>query len=502
MPAREDVNIKVSANVAEAIRMWQEMQRGPEAMAGELDKLGRTGKRAAKGMAAEFESLVGRWASVRAGVEAVRQAIEFAIAAQKEFLELQGGATAPVDTALRRFLVQTDAPLSAGEGIRQRVLDTARQRRVQPTTAFESATQLASSGFDRQEVVEGGALDEFLKLLNATNATGENVDSTQLTKAMVQFLTATKQGLTSDAIRDNAVTIQGLFRGTNLQTGNLARFAPEAAKIRDVTGLGREQLPLFSQFLDVTDEATGATVFRSAAVSLATAGATPKKAAGLKLLGLTPEDVDFQGESFFDVQERLAQGFASVEQRIANIAAKQIFGQDALLARSVLFSEEGIRTTQERLAIGGDVAGFEKAVGITEGGLEAKRRGSESQKSGAFFDAGFVDPETARNVLLSKLKEEGAGPLEIGIKAKLFDLALSTGADAAGGVTAATTAFSGLGLQPSSFDEGNRAFVGEVVNEARATPLQVKVELTDQDGVAVPHKSEVNELSNSLLIGD
>ena len=37
--AREDVNIKVSANVAEAIRLWKAMQEGPQQMARELDGL-------------------------------------------------------------------------------------------------------------------------------------------------------------------------------------------------------------------------------------------------------------------------------------------------------------------------------------------------------------------------------------------------------------------------------------------------------------------------------
>jgi uncharacterized protein YqeY len=30
--AREDVNIRVSSNVAEAIRLWQAMEAGPQAM--------------------------------------------------------------------------------------------------------------------------------------------------------------------------------------------------------------------------------------------------------------------------------------------------------------------------------------------------------------------------------------------------------------------------------------------------------------------------------------
>ena len=46
--AREDVNIKVSANVAEAIQMWKAMEAGPDGMAKALSAMGDKGAKAAK----------------------------------------------------------------------------------------------------------------------------------------------------------------------------------------------------------------------------------------------------------------------------------------------------------------------------------------------------------------------------------------------------------------------------------------------------------------------
>jgi hypothetical protein len=73
--AKEDVNIKVSANVAEAIQLWKAMEKGPEGMANALSDMGQKGKKAGKDIGDSAFDLVGKWTSVAAAVGLVTKAL-------------------------------------------------------------------------------------------------------------------------------------------------------------------------------------------------------------------------------------------------------------------------------------------------------------------------------------------------------------------------------------------------------------------------------------------
>lgn len=490
--AREDVNFRVSANVAEAIRMWQAMEEGPKGMADELEKLGQKGKQASSGMAREFEKMVGFWTSITGSILLAKKGLDAYMESQRAAQREIKDATTPVDALSRRFAIQGGLTNAQAAQARTDILSVAQQRGFTPQAAFPAATQLVSSGFSASEVQQGAA-NEFLKLLNATNATGANVDPVELAKSMTQFLVASKQDLTTENIRSNSLAIQGLFKGTNLQAGGLGLFASKAGKIAEATGLRQELLPLFSQFLDVTSEEVGGTAFQAASVSLATAGAEKQKVAALKMLGLTPEDVDFVGEDFFTVQKRLAQGFASVPQNQGQVAAKRLFGQEGLLAKSVLFSDQGVAETQRRLGMSSSVEAYNRDLGIAEGSLQARANAAESAAAKAFFDSQFADPVTVRSILMRRLKEQGASDFSRHVTGALYDLNQSMGSDAAGALRGA------LPAQPGAERRQTNRFIESVLNEARASmpsDLNIKIELQDQNANAIPHKSDANLLSD------
>lgn len=74
--AKEDVNIKVSANVAEAIQLWKAMEAGPDGMAKALTTMGDKGSKATKGMEAEFTAFIGKWGSAAAVIGGVTAALK------------------------------------------------------------------------------------------------------------------------------------------------------------------------------------------------------------------------------------------------------------------------------------------------------------------------------------------------------------------------------------------------------------------------------------------
>lgn len=493
--AREDVNIKVSADVAEAIRMWRAMQEGPKAMADELEATGRKGKRAQDSLSSSASKVVGHWLSIGAAIASAKKTLDFYMAAEKEALERTGASTRPVDSLFRSFTVQGGLTNKQAEVARKQILQTGLQRKATPQVAFSAAEQLVSSGFSADEVTSGGGLNEFLKLLSSTNASRPDVDARGLAKNTALFLESIGKEKTAGNLRDTSLQIQGLFKGTNIQTGDLGLFAKEAGKInQQFPELGGDQLALLSQFEGVADVATAGTALRKALVAIRTAKATPKKLRALESIGVDFSEVD--NESFAQVQNTLTKGFGGVDPVTANIAAKNLFGEEALLARSVLFSPEGQRLTRERRAIGGNSAAFERDVAISEGSLAAQSRAAETREALAFFDKGFIDPGTARRNLITELKSRGFSAAEQKQAGAFFDSRLegllSIGP---GGGTVEAAVNEGVGIAGGTSD-----IVQKVLQQSRSsTPsdLKVTVEITDQDAVAIPHKAAVSQLNTA-----
>lgn len=485
--AREDVNIKVSADVAEAIRMWRAMEQGPQGMANELDALGKKGKNAATGMEAEFGKLVGKWASIGGAIQGARMILDGMIKAQEQYNRMVKEASVPLDTLTRNFVNQAGYTNQQGAVAQRRILGIAEQRAVTPQTAFEAATQLASSGF-APDVASGEGLNELLKMANSINAAGGNVNVAEIGGAVVNFLQATRMPGTAESIAKVGPQVQGLFQQTDLKAEHLASFAPKAATIAQMTGLKQEQLPVLSQFLELTNIDQAGTAFKTAMVSLATAGADNTKTQALKNIGLKPEDVDFVGEDFFAVQSRMAKAFESASPDVANIAAKQILGQEGLLARAAIFTSDTTATTQQRLKMFASGEQYERAAAITEGGIEARGRAADSRNVAAFGDPNFLDFDTVRKDMMTAMQAGGSSRFSQAIAGGVFDMYSMLP-----GATADTALRAALG-------PANATAANQIIDQNRATmpgDIKVRVELTDQDGVAIPHKSDVDKLNRA-----
>jgi hypothetical protein len=411
--AREDVNIKVSANVAEAIQLWKAMEAGPEGMAKALDSMGQKGKQSTKGIGDELAGMVGKWTSVAGAIAIATEAIQQQREAVRQLRQERVETTNTIDEAWNRFQVQAGIPQGPqADRVRTQILSTAAQRKFAPVPALVAAEQLGSAGASVQDIL-GGGLDEFLQLLTASNAAGQQVDSGEMARAMVLFLEANKLRPDRAGMRPTSLAIQQLFGGTNLQLSNLARFAPEAGTIAKYSGLKpEEQLAIYSQFLGTMDEARGATSFRSGVVSLASAGGTMEKTAALKMLGLKPQDVDFQGEDFATVVQRLTKAFGAVPGEQRNIAAKKLFGQESLGFYNVMLQEGAIEESQRRTEMARSEAGARERLGIAESGRAAQAREAEALAANALYQQGVLDPEVIKKRLRALAAQEGLSEAE------------------------------------------------------------------------------------------
>lgn len=478
--AREDVNIRVSANVAEAVRLWKAMEEGPKGMAAELDALGAKGKKSVGGLNSEAEKLIGNWASIGAGIAAATKLLEAYLAAQREIKDLEADSVRTADKATRQLA--NLAPSEALSTIRNDTFGLAVRRKVQIGTATDAAASLLGAGYGYGDVMKpGGAADAALKTLAATNASGKNVDAKQMIDAMTGFMDATGQEKSGANLAAAGKAAQAMFASNKLEIADLQALAPKAKSIFSDTGLKNEQIAILSMFKDVTTADIGSTSFKTGISRLVGAGNVPARTRALKELGLNPADVDFQGESFTDVQQRMSAGFLRAGDQAPRLK-NQIFGDEGKLAADVLFTPAGVSLYQQRLAESRNSAGFNRAVSITEGGLEAQQNRSDSERVQAFFKNDYTDSAIARERLGTAIQNAGGGAGYRAIGMAAYDVAEGLGYDAD---TAARTGVRWVG--------GNQDMARGVVQGAKPEPVPVDVRVTivDQNQVSVPATSRV-----------
>lgn len=487
--AREDVNIKVSANVAEAIRLWKAMEAGPEGMARELGGLETKGKKAAQGLGAEFDKFIGKWTSIAAGIAIAKQAMDAFIASHKESMALERDSTLNADQMSRELfqLSPGNIPL---QQIRQDILSVAERRSASPERAKEAIAALLGADFSYDQTMKkGGGADAVLTTMAATNATGKNIDAKELVDAITGHLSATGQDKTSANLLNVGMAVQGLFAATKLEIEDLKSLAPRAKNISDATGLQNEQIAIMSQFKDVTTADVGATAFHSAISRLVQAPNNSRVRRGLSQIGLSPDDVRFDGTpgGFMAVQQRLANAFDSAP----NAAASKglIFGNEGMLAGNVLFSQAGVAQTRERMGMAADAASFDGSAEVMAGGFQGKQNAADAREMMANAKgAGYVDPVLARQEMLSTLKRDKMAGGDRVVAEKLFDLTNFLTGDAERAAAVALFPIYGA-------DHSEKA--SQIANNARAEAVKIKLELTDQNGVSIPHKSEVHKVGTN-----
>jgi hypothetical protein len=486
--AREDVNIKVSANVAEAIRLWKSMEEGPQGMANELDALGRKGKRSADDMSTAMDKLIGKWATLGAKIQGVKSLYNEWSAFNAGEQGKVDSASMMLDVASRRFQVQAGVSDSQMSSMRSQILGIAKARGVGIEAAFGVGQQLLSSGFKTSDVLGGGALDAALQAANALNATGKNFNPTEFAASLGNYLEGTGQKQNAGNLRALSQQLYGLYLGTDVQPQDLAQLASKASAIQSMTGMSQgDILGVYSQFRGTLDAATAATAMRSGYVAQATIGADKGKTAALATMGLKPGDVDYVNESHLQVQERMIRGFASLSDDMRNRVAKTLYGQEGLPFYTTLMSDAGMRQTRERLGMSSDLASFNRSAAITEGGLAADEARAEVETAQAYA-TGTPTSATVKSRFLARLRREGAWGTTRALAATGYDMAIGWGFSPSEAVDFAMPGWA-PGRAVGSPSEARQ--IKEDVTQATT----VRVELVDQNQIAIPHKSAVNGLS-------
>lgn len=233
--------------------------------------------------------------------------------------------------------------------------------------AFETATQLSSSGF--VDPVKSGTLDTALALMQSSNQI--DGDAASFIKGSGQFMTAFGMKKDEGNFKDLGVRMQGLFKSTDVQAADLPEFA-KAAPVLSGAGLDLEQslsaLTSLRETMNAGEAATGA---RNVVSMLQTAGVNKTATDALASVGLKPQQVDIEGEGLQKALETLKEATSKLGEADRAGVMSQVFGRENMAAASILMD-----STEK----------FDKYAAMQRGANESFKADVKTARSGAFAE--------------------------------------------------------------------------------------------------------------------
>lgn len=409
----QKVTIELDAKDAAMVAAWQRARQSVQAFEDEFKKVGDTTKK----NTASFGNWVAKLVSVQSAANLITSSVRSWWQMSQELAREAGEIALKYDEIGRKFQVQSGLKGLEGEQAQARITGAAVRQSFDIDRAQAVATQLVSSGFSAEEA-SGASLEEFLRILNASNAAGQNVDSAQLAKSITGYLQSQGLELNAENLARIGRGTQRLFKSTNIQLADLV----DVAKVGSLLSKGltpEEQLAAMSVSADLgRPSSESATAFRGVVGSLMGARANEAKVSALKEFGLGVEDVDLVGEGFQDALARLDQGMQAMpeEQRMA--ALKKLFGEE--YAAFALDMISGRKKIAERVGIMTDDRAFMEDVAISTSGPAAGARRLAAQTELEKLERSRGD-STITKAIEAELLDRGHSPWRASMSAKEYE---------------------------------------------------------------------------------
>ena len=316
------------------------------------NKIGQVSRRSRQSAKTGVQGLVEQVkgaANLSAAYDGVKKIIS-AITAEQRRLSQSIDETIPkLDEQQLKLQIQAGLTPRQVEGkipqIRDALLNT-------PTTdlsgGFQLQTQLISSGFKKEDVEGGEALQTILDLKAATANFGREITNVkEVVSSVSQFLKATGQEATAENIRKTGGGVVQLFEGSEIQLKDLTALAANASGLT-ARGIDPQmQLAAFSVVRDQMNAEKGATAMSQIANEFGSAALDNRKVETLQSIGLTPQDIDLIGEDLPTAFERLKKATQGMNPEEINNIMTALVGKDAFKAAAALTAN--VEKIQERL---------------------------------------------------------------------------------------------------------------------------------------------------------
>lgn len=267
---------------------------------------------------------------------------------------------------------------------RSEIMTVARENGSTVEQAFNTASQLASSGF---ESPTGETLDSALKIIKTSDmAKG---DPKGYIDAAARYLKASNRELNGKNLLEIGVAMRGLA-DTPVQASDLSEFAA-AAPVLNMQGVDwKTGLGMMTELRRGMSGAESGTKMRNIALKLAKASTDKQASEALETIGLKPEDVDAIGETMPQALQVLGERINAqpIEKRVGlmtkifegeNVAAADILmknlpgvdknikamADDSLFTAGVNFQLQGHNAETNRATIDLQNKQLEDEAGVT-----------------------------------------------------------------------------------------------------------------------------------------
>lgn len=458
-----NIALTISASDQEVIRALQRTADGVDKVVRRIERLEGASRKQSRSAVSDLGVMAGKFLSVGLAVNVVRTNVQSLIQTNTELRKSTEENARSMDEMARKFRVQAGLSQIDGDAAKKKIQQAAIANSVKPEAAFAAAQQLVSSGFSASDAT-GGALDSVLKGLSASNADGEAPQP--LVQAVGQFLASTGQEKNSANLEKALVAVQRLFKGTDVQLADLTQVASKVSGLATVLS-GNEILAGFSVIRETTEDNKAATGLKIFGERLTGAKGDNAREEALSRAGLTPEQVDFRGESFQQVVDLLGQRVEAMAEEDRTPFLQKLFGTEASSAVAALIG--GRKLLPDRMAMQGDRAAFAEDAAVNQSGLSAGRRRQEARTQ-IRQSGGTADFPLLQQAAIEQAIADGSSAVSAAENAKWAEFFHNRGVPA---TTAIEQGFSpAFGL--SGMFGGNRDFMpnvqARVARDQSATP--------------------------------
>lgn len=267
----------------------------------ELDKSNDTGKSMLSQLLNGIGPVVGSFLSLQTVISGVGTVLSTVSKANAEFFKDAEDAAKKFDKASRSFGIQADLNPEERAAADKRAVDIGIETGFTREKVSSAQDALASAGFSAEEA-SGGSLKAVLDIANAQGLRDE--DPGRAAESIAQFLTANDMALTEENVRSIGNQIQSFGPDTRFKFRDLPAIAGIAPALEGKATV-QEQVAVPAILSRVFDVNSASLKTQEIVNNLSTASGQKDRREALKELGLKPEDVDFIGEGFTDVFEKL-----------------------------------------------------------------------------------------------------------------------------------------------------------------------------------------------------
>ena len=318
MAISQNIVVRFSADIAQAMAAWKQMARAPE----EVQRKAKAGLSAtAKGARSanrELASMAKRWLSVGAGVAAATQALKAYQAAEMQQRQERTTTTVKASEMRSRYARQLGVDMYGPEEVTANVHSRMLARKYAAhsvETVSETGRFMKSYNWVNEQIIEGGALEQMEKFKVAAVAQGGSVEDAQsIAKSITTLMQGSKTPLTIKNLKEVTEGIVNLWQSKAIEVADFERAAQEAASLKTVgeydIGTQITQLTALKTF---AGKGTAEAVLASRQTVMKLGALTPARRKALSKMGITAEEIDWHKHTHTEVKRVLARSMERFE---------------------------------------------------------------------------------------------------------------------------------------------------------------------------------------------